>query len=81
MMSGTKGTYRTAMWDSRIGRRHVGKQRTRWADSFAQQTGNQWTKRDDKRTQKIRGQEVVVNSAMCSVTINNTRNNVRGNKL
>lgn len=43
-MQGTKWAYRTTMWNPRIGKRHVGRQRTRWADSFIQRAGHQWTR-------------------------------------
>lgn len=43
-MQSTKWTYRATMWDPRTGKRRVGRQKTRWADSFVKRAGHQWTR-------------------------------------
>jgi hypothetical protein len=38
----TRWTHRLTMWDPRIGKRNVGRQRIHWADSLKRITGVQW---------------------------------------
>ncbi|KAJ4449719.1 hypothetical protein ANN_01123 [Periplaneta americana] len=46
----TQWTYRVTMWDPRIGKRSAGRQRTIWADIFAQRAGKQWKRRARNRS-------------------------------
>jgi hypothetical protein len=41
----TRWTHRLTMWDPIIGKRNVGRQRIRWADSLKRTAGMQWTTR------------------------------------
>lgn len=43
-MDHQKWTNRITMWDPREGRRHVGRQKTRWADYFRTRAGSQWSR-------------------------------------
>ena len=59
-MRGTRWTYRKTMWDPRIGRRQVGSQRTRWADSLTQLAGT--NERGDQEVRKcIKSDESFLN--------------------
>ena len=49
-------TYKATMWDPRTGKRHRGRPRRRWADTFREQAGHQWTRAARRREEwKILG--------------------------
>ncbi|KAJ4437106.1 hypothetical protein ANN_17241 [Periplaneta americana] len=49
-MPDTQWTFRVTMWDPRIGKRSAGRQKIRWADTFTQRAGKQWTRRARSRS-------------------------------
>ena len=58
-MKDDRWTYKATMWDPRTGKRHRGRPRRRWADTFREQAGHQWTRAARRREEwKILGRDI-----------------------
>ena len=49
----------TTIWDPRIGKRNIGRQKTRWCSEFQNSTGTQWTRvAQDRQWWKKKGKDL-----------------------